>query len=162
VIPKLVELELRHVDASKLLLQRIDIDADPDGALPEWYESASTGQFSCVGWYNGAVLATLEAKAKRNLYVAVVAVSGLFANDDQVAGKSKEKDDSVLANATEEEMSEFGHRAVMDIYPFLRQELYQLTGHFHGLTGVMLQPHPLIGEQRPDPRLRRSSESAKS
>lgn len=147
----------------RLADRRERTDVDPKlAALPDWYESASAGQFFCVGWYNGAVMATVETKTRRKLYVAVVAVSGLFANDEQMTGPAKEKDDSVLADATEEEMSEFGRRAAMDIYPFLRQELYQLTGHFHGLSGVMLQPHPEIGPQHVDPRLRPSSESTAS
>ena len=156
---KLSELQLRHVDASKLLLERTDMGPDPS-AVPEWFENAADGRFGCLGWYNGAVLATIETKYRHKLYVAAVAVSGLFANDEQMAGPGKEKDDSTLLEATDEEIEEFSHRAVGDIYPFLRQELYQLTGHFEGLPGIMLQPNPELGPREYDPRRAEGDPSA--
>ncbi|ORV85047.1 hypothetical protein AWC11_20410 [Mycobacterium interjectum] len=94
------------------------------------------------------MLATLETKYQHKFYVAVIAVSGLFATDEQIqAPAPKEKDDSVLAAATPDEMRSFAERAVEDLYPFLRQEVYQLTGRFQGIQGVMLQPHPQLGPQ---------------
>lgn len=142
--PSLSELNLRHVDPAKLLLQRTDFT----GEVPDWFEEASAGSFHCLGWYSGAVLATLETKYQHKFYVAVIAVSGLFATDEQIqAPAPKEKDDSVLAAATPDEMRSFAERAVEDLYPFLRQEVYQLTGRFQGIQGVMLQPHPQLGPQ---------------
>lgn len=143
----LADLAMRHVDASKLLVQRTDMsrDASDAAALPDWYESASDGSLSFAGWYNGSVMATLETRARRKFYVAVVAVSALFASNEQIKQQPLNvKDDSLLDAATEDELSEFRQRAMVEMFPFLRQELYQLTGHFHGLSGVMLQPHATI------------------
>lgn len=140
--PRLADLTLRHVDPSKLLLERTDIS----GAVPEWFNDASAGAFQCLGWHGGTVLATMETKFQHQLYVASVGVAGLFATDEQIKLRSREgqKDDAILKESTEAEMSAFATRAVGDLYPFLRQELYMLTGRFQGVVGVMLQPQPVL------------------
>lgn len=142
---KLEDLQLRHIDPSKLLLQRTDIVG---GVIPSWFEEASSGSFGCEGWYGGSVLATIETKHQHRLYVAVVAVSGLFANDELISRQTREKDDTLLREASQEEMEVFSRRAIADIYPFLRMEVYALTGKFQGLPGVMLQPEIVIGERK--------------
>ncbi|MBS9534347.1 hypothetical protein KIH27_12200 [Mycobacterium sp. M1] len=132
---------MRHVDPSKLLLQRTDFT----GEIPDWFDQASLGSVHCQGWYGGAVLVTIETKYQHRFYVAVIAVSGLFATDEQMnTSDPNDKDDSILGAATSVEMRAFTERAVHDLYPFLRQEVYQLTGRFQGISGVMLQPQPKL------------------
>lgn len=57
-------------------------------------------------------------------------------------------DDSTLKDASDEELKAFTHRIVYDLYPFMRAELYKLSGSLEGVMGVMLQPNPRINDDR--------------
>lgn len=139
------QLTLRHVDPSRMLFEaRHRIESD----VPDWYEKSSTGGISFNAWLNGAVLATMETKAERKQYYVVVAVTGLYMSDEQGSAEMlSEIDESTLREATEEERHEFANRVVDDLYPFLRSELYMLSGRLQGIRGVMLQPSPLLDER---------------
>lgn len=136
--PKLADLTLRHVDPSKLLLERTDIT----GNVPEWFDEPQPGTFQCYGWHGGAVLTVTETKFRHQFFVVSVGVAGLLGTDEQMKLSSRQapKDDALLKAASEEELNIFARRAVGDLFPFLRQELYSLSGRFQGVVGVMLAP----------------------
>jgi hypothetical protein len=147
---KLSELSLRHVDPSRLLFQQRH-PAFPRDA-PEWYEKANRGGIAFAPWLGGTVLATMEAKAERDAYFVVVGVMGYYTSDAQQTAMDEKSitgvDNSTLAEASEDEMRLFSERVIDDLYPFLRAELYELSGRLQGVVGVMFQPHPLLGRPR--------------
>jgi hypothetical protein len=140
---QLQELTLRHVDPAKLLLER---DYPQNDAPPAWYGGLSEGSATVRGWTNGSVLATLETRFHRPgvMYVGV-AVTGLYANDEQAAqGHEGDVDSSTLDAATDEEKSAFMEQALFDLYPMLRAELQILSSRFSGIPGIALQPTPSL------------------
>lgn len=151
---KLQDLHLRHVDPSKLLFQHRH-PAFPDAVpAPEWFEAAGVGTLRFSPWWRGTVIARLETKAKKDAYFVVVEVFGLYMTDEQAAEQSKapsgEIDPSTLNDASPEETEEFALRALDDLYPFVRSELYSLSGRMQGVLGVMLQPYPQIRRSSSD------------
>ncbi|QBJ97507.1 hypothetical protein ERC79_17340 [Rhodococcus sp. ABRD24] len=140
--PRLTELSLRHVDPSKLLLERDGQSVEP----PTWFDGLSEGGVSAQGWIDGTVLVTLETKFHRPgiMYVAV-AVTGMYANDEQMSrGRQGEPDSSTLDAASDEERVEFIQSALTDLYPSLRAELQILSSRFGGIAGITLQPDPSL------------------
>lgn len=140
--PKLTELSLRHIDPSKLLLER----DEQSGAPPPWFKEMGDGSASVRGWINGTVMATLEARFHRPsiMYVGV-AVTGMYATDKQMSqGREGDPDSSTLDAASDTEKVEFVQRALSDLYPSLRAELQILSGRFSGIAGITLQPTPLL------------------
>ncbi|WP_216897177.1 hypothetical protein [Nocardia alni] len=140
---KLSDLRFRHVNPGRLLCERINPD-EPEN-IPDWFAKASAGALKVEGWVNRSVLVTMETKVQRKPYVAVVSVVGLFATDDQRPPSPDEPDDSVLTKSSSEEIDVFVANAVRDLYPFLRSEMFTLTGRFAGAQGIMLQPAPVLG-----------------
>jgi hypothetical protein len=133
---QLGELTLRHVDPSKLLfLQRHPAFPVEE---PDWYTNASSGGLGFTSWLRGTVLATMEMRVEKPAYYAVVSVLGLFGSDEQERAQAKE-----FSSEIDEEMAAFAKKAVNQLYPFLRTEIYALTGKMQGVSGVMLQPYPL-------------------
>ena len=144
------DLTLRHVDPSKLLFQQRH-PAFPVEE-PDWYTNASPGGLSFTSWLRGTVPATMEMRVKKDAYYAVVSVLGLFGSDEQERQQadkfSNQIDDTILSEASDEEMAAFVRMAVVELYPFLRAEVYALTGKMQGISGVMLQPQPLTDADR--------------
>ncbi|KXF57188.1 hypothetical protein AXA44_30865 [Rhodococcus sp. SC4] len=140
---QLTALTLRHVDPAKLLLER---DYPQNDSPPSWYEGMSEGSATVRGWTNGSVLATLETRFHRpDLMYVGVAVTGLYANDEQAAqGHQGDVDSSTLDEATDDEKSVFIEKALIDLYPMLRAELQILSGRFSGIPGISLQPTPSL------------------
>ncbi|KXX57902.1 hypothetical protein [Rhodococcus sp. LB1] len=131
--PKLAELSLRHIDPSKLLLER----DEQTGAPPAWFKEMGEG---------GAVLVTLETRFHRaNIMYVGVAVTGMYANDEQMGmGRQGEPDSSTLDAASDDEKLTFIQGALADLYPSLRAELQILSSRFGGIAGITLQPDPLL------------------
>lgn len=143
MITKLAALTLRHIDPAKLLLERHYPEND---SPPAWYEEMSEGSATVRGWTNGTVRATLETRFHRpNLMYVGVAVTGLYANDEQAEqGNQGDMDSSTLDEATDDEKSAFVEAALIDLYPALRAELQILSGRFSGIPGISLQPTPSL------------------
>jgi hypothetical protein len=146
---RLPDLTLRHVDPARLMFESRHPAFPQDEVPPEWYQQASQGGLRFFPWLRGTVLATLETKAEKPPYFVVVSVFGLYMNDEQVSDQSPpvpgaEADSSTLDEASEEERTEFSLRVLNDLYPFVRAELYALSGRLQGVSGVMLQPYPQI------------------
>jgi hypothetical protein len=152
VVTKLSDLTLRHVDPSKLLFaQRHPVF---HLTVPDWYEQTTPGGVTLYPWLRGTVLANMETKAEKGAYFVAVGVLGLYVSDQLEEAQQEqfngEVDKSTLAEATDKEKQTFSLRVVDDLFPFVRNELYALSGRLQGVNGVMLQPHPLIqdGELR--------------
>lgn len=148
---KLRDMTLRHVDPSKLMFQQRH-PAFPEAVPPpDWFENANPGGLRFSPWWRGTVLARLETRAAKDAYFVVVEVFGLYMTDEQDEAQgsdsSFEVDSSTLDEATPEERREFEMRVVNDLFPFVRSEMYTLSGRMQGVTGVMLQPYPLINEK---------------
>lgn len=139
---KLKALQLRHVDPSKLLLERDYPDDEP----PLWFDELAEGSVSARGWINGTVLVTLETRFHReNIMYVGVAVTGMYATDEQMdRERASEIDTSTVDDATEEERKQFIQRALEDLYPSLRAELQILSGRFSGIRGITLRPDPIM------------------
>lgn len=143
MIVRLKDLSLRHIDPTKLLLER---DYPESDSPPAWFEEITEGSASARGWINGTVMATLETRFHRpNVMYVGVAVTGMYATDEQMGRKrATEVDTSTIDNATEDERREFIQRALIDLYPSLRAELQILSSRFNGIAGISLQPNPLL------------------
>ncbi len=151
---KLREMELHHVDPVRLLFQSRHPGLSGYSAEPEWFTNARNGGIVLAPWLRGSVLATMEAKFVKDAYFVVVSVMGLYMTDEQASAQaqefSNEVDGSTLDEAPDEDRQEFLLKVVDDLFPFLRAELYALSGRMQGVTGVMLQPRPLIEATSPD------------
>ncbi|HEY5853293.1 MAG TPA: hypothetical protein VIW24_04350 [Aldersonia sp.] len=146
----MTDLTLRHVDPSKLLFEHLDASY-PD-RIPSWFEEVNEGGVSFVGWINGTVKATIEARYLRPRCVVAVAITGFYASEDQVntpvpKADVIEADDFVIANASEEEKNVFARRALRDMYPYLRAELQMLSSRMSGYPGISLQTEPVINAE---------------
>ncbi|MFB1299079.1 hypothetical protein ACAG24_026590 [Mycobacterium sp. pW049] len=145
-ITKLDALTLRHVDPSQLLFQL----RHPAFSVerPEWLATDRSGGIAFAPWIGGTVLATMHAQAERDAYFARVSVLGLYMSEEQEAaqeaGAKAEVDDSTLAGASVDELKIFAQRVSDDLYPFVRSELYLLSGRVQGIPGVMMQPYPKL------------------
>ena len=85
----------------------------------------------------------------------MVAVTGLYMSNEQATAQeaqfSNQIDESTLKEATEEELHAFSERVLVDLFPFVRSELYALTGRTQGVFGVMLQPTAILNrDAEPD------------
>lgn len=149
---RLSEVSLRHVDPAKLLFQARHPAFPANVETPEWYENAKDGGVNLAPWLRGTVLAVMETKFQRDAYFIVVSVMGLYMSDEQAAAQqaefSNQVDSSTLDEASEQEQLEFAERVVADLFPFLRVELYNLSGRMQGINGIMLQPHPEINQRQ--------------
>jgi hypothetical protein len=154
---QLADMTLRLVNPSRLLFQQRHPALPDTKTPPDWYTKAGKGGVGFAPWIRGSVLAVMETKAERPAYFAVVAVVGLYMTDEQAAVRDSERkaiDDSPLQESTQEQLAEFAQRVMDDLHPFIRQELYNLSGSIQGVAGIMLQPNPRL--QR-DSLQRRSS-----
>jgi hypothetical protein len=146
---RLSDLQLRHADPAKLLFQVRHPAFLEESETPEWYESASTGGVILRPWLNGTVLARMESKFEKATYFTVVSVMGFYMSDEQAAAMvtpapGTEVDASTLEEASEEDRLEFSKRLAGDLFPFLRAEVYKLSGSLQGVQGIMLQPNPKL------------------
>lgn len=139
---KLQEMVLQHVDPSKLLMERRIPDEKGEIQNPDWYHESTDGGVALQGWYGGTVMVTMETRVSRQVMVAAVAVSGMYATDNQMSAQNMVKDSSTLEKATEADLKQFSRRAVNDLYPFLRAELHALTSRLGGVAGVMAATAP--------------------
>jgi hypothetical protein len=118
---RLSELNLRHVDPSRLLFESRH-PALPRAGIPEWYKNASSGGLRFFPWLRGTVLATLDTKAEKGAYFVAVSVLGLYMTDKQAQAQTREPtsevDSSTLDDASEEERVEFSRRVLNDLLPF--------------------------------------------
>ena len=151
---RLQDMTLRHVDPSQLLFQQRHPAFPKAVAEPAWYTDAPPGTVNLAPWLRGSVLAVMTAKAHKDAYFAVVGVIGLYMTDEQATAQEAEFsgaiDDQPLKEATLEDTLAFQRRVADDLYPFVRAELYNLTGRLGGVLGVMLQPHPQLDDEVSD------------
>lgn len=145
--PRLSELTLRHVDPADLMFQ-MRHPAFPPPQRPAWFEEQNDGGISFAPWLRGTVLVKMHTKFEKPAFFVAVSVLGLYTNDEQESVQAEkfsgEVDSSTLDAASPDELREFGQRASDDLYPFLRAELYNITGRVQGLSPVMLQPFPQL------------------
>ena len=86
-------------------------------------------------------------EVRKATYFTVVSVMGFYMSDEQAAAMvtpapGTEVDASTLEKASKENRLVFSKRLAGDLFPFLRAEVYKLSGSLQGVQGIMLQPNP--------------------
>ena len=89
------------------------------------------------------VVVGVEAKASRPAYRLVVGIEGLYTRNKKSDKEDKEDQrvdsDSILIRATQDQQNRFALRAIRELMPFLRSEIYSLSRRMPGDPGVMLK-----------------------
>lgn len=129
---------LRHVDPVRLLFEQLE---EPDN-VPQWYQDAANGGVE-IDDKDGMVGVQIEIKTKTGQHVFAIAVLGIYVpaepDGDRKSSKSA-AETSIVEQASVAEVEAFVTRAVVDLQPFLRTELYNLSRRPRNSKGIMLVP----------------------